>query len=174
MKNHWLIDDSGTRREIYEYVRVSLGAPVFKVHLTDDQIDFCIDHAVRHITNINMNCTNCYIAHEENELPEDAALFVAKYYRDLKYRKVSNLGDLGSAVTPAYDWVILYFSKLNEEWKELLPHIKEGALAYSYTLLHNTLSNKDKHYVQKEAAKAIWEHWKEEFAELYSEEDDET
>ena len=174
MKNHWLIDDGATRREIHDYVRLMLGAPVVSVPLTDDQIDFCIDHAVRHITNVDMSAVSCHVTRKENELPADAALLVPTYYRDLKYRKVTKKeAALGTSVVPAYDWVIMYFSKQEEEWPEFLEHIKEGALACAYVVLHNTLSKGHKLYVKREQAEYEWNSWKQAFLDLYEEDDSE-
>lgn len=164
MKNHWLIDDQATRQEIHNYVRESWSMiGVENVTLSKDQMDFCIDHAVRHITNVDVNLTNCFAASKEDEVPTDTALVVAKYYRELKYRKV-NRKDMGTACLPSHDWVVMYFSKQHSKWEETLQAIKAGALCCSYVVLHNSLPKSHPHYITQEVAQWVWDEWKEDFS----------
>lgn len=165
MKNHWLIDDQATRQEIHDYVKTSWAKMGFEdVPMTADQLDYCIEHAVRHITYEDVNLTNCFAAKEENQLPLDTALIVAKYYRELKYRNIDKKDKMGTACTPAHDWVVMYFSKDHEKWNETLGALKSGALCCSYVLLHNTLPEKHPNFVSRETAEFVWDHWKQTFS----------
>lgn len=167
MKNHWLIDDQATRQEIYDYVRASwnlLG--VNDVPLSTDQLDFCIDHAIRHITSVDVNRTRCFAARNEEDIPNDTALVVTKYYRELKYRQV-NQKDFGTACLPSYDWIVMYFSKQDENWEKTLEDIKVGAFCCSYVVLHNTLPQKHPHHIPKENAQSVWNEWKFDFSKNF-------
>ena len=159
MRNHWLLDDQVTRREIYSYILKQwndMGVP--NIPLSTDQLDFCIDHAVRHVEDVTSHLTSYYATNDKSELPPDAALIVSTYYRDLHYKKLKK--GQSTACKPAHDWVIAYFSKSMPEWLNLKQQIKDGALSYSYTVLHHSLSKSHSCYVPRENAKSIWEAWK--------------
>lgn len=121
MKNRWLTDDRETRQRIYSFIQGD--------YMNKERMDYCIDHAIKHLVNCYSNFAKCVQVKEENESPEDMGIEVARYYRELKYRKVGSA--MGTAVQPAFDWVVVYFSKDSEKWDGLIKEIANGAYAIS-------------------------------------------